>query len=184
MKSNTKSIQNQNQNTTREENKTMKSRKQRYTSADTSINSSKLPAVYKKTAKMISATDTVIDYGCGKHFDTYGLDDRFTGYDPFNYDHPEALEKHYDVAFLSNVLNVIAESEVRAEILRTLQTLANRVYITVYEGNKSGIGKVTKRDCYQLNRRLCDYIPEVVAVFGYGNVHYKSGMLICDTVSK
>lgn len=172
----------QNNQNTREENETM--RKQQYTSADTSINSAKLPAVYAKTANLISATDTIIDYGCGKHFESYGLDDRFTGYDPYNYDHPEALEKHYDVAFLSNVLNVISEYEIRADLLRTLrtlQTLADRVYITVYEGNKSGIGKVTKRDCYQLNRRLCDYIPEVVAVFGAGNVHYKSGMLICES---
>lgn len=42
-------------------------RKQRFTSAETSINSKKLPKGYRYTG--IPAGSTVVDYGCGKHTD-------------------------------------------------------------------------------------------------------------------
>lgn len=151
--------------------------KQQYTSADTSINSAKLPRVYSVARDIM--TGSVIDYGCGKYFDLYGLPGNFYGYDPFNRDLPELLNRHYDTAVCSNVLNVIKEDAVRRDLLQTLQSIADTVIITVYEGNRSGVGKPTKKDCYQLNRRLCDYIPEVVSVFGAGNVRLYRGCLVC-----
>ena len=153
-------------------------KKQRYTSADTSINSTKKPAIYRLAADLIS-TGTVIDYGCGKHFDCYDLPERFTGYDPFNRPDESALSRHYDTAIVSNVLNVIAEDDVRRELLETVKSLADTVIITVYEGDKTGTGCITKRDCYQLNRRRREYIPELVAVFGPDNVRSKRGCFIC-----
>lgn len=150
---------------------------QKFTSADTSINSKKLPRIYSLVN--IGENETVIDYGCGKFFDSYNLGSNFFGYDPFNRDDKEVLNKKYDVAFCSNVLNVIAEKDIRLEVLRTLRSLADRIYITVYEGNKSGEGKVTKKDCFQLNWRRDNFIPELVEVFGTNNVKFTKGCFEC-----
>lgn len=154
--------------------------KQEYTSANTSINSTKLPAIYKMIADRISESDQVIDYGCGKYFDNYDLPENFHGYDPYNRPDTKVLDRDYNVALCSNVLNVIMEREQRIDLLKKLKELANKVFITVYEGNGSGVGKVSKNDCYQLNKKRGDYIPELVAVFGYGNVRYnRKGYFEC-----
>ena len=157
--------------------------KQKYTSANTSINSTKLPAIYKMIADRISESDQVIDYGCGKYFDNYDLPENFHGYDPYNRPDTEALDRDYNVALCSNVLNVIMEREQRIDLLKKLKELANKVFITVYEGNGSGVGKVSKNDCYQLNKKRGDYIPELVEVFGKGNVRYvRKGYFECGNV--
>jgi len=121
----------------------------------------------------------VIDYGCGKFFDKYGLPGNYAGYDPYNRDDKSVLERKYDVALCSNVLNVIMEPECRRELLNTLRNLADKVYITVYEGNGSGIGKPTKSGCYQCNRKKGDYFPEIAEVFGADNVKLTHGYYEC-----
>ena len=155
--------------------------KQKYTSANTSINSTKLPRIYNLVSERINGDQTVIDYGCGKYFDNYKLPDNYVGYDPFNRPDNELLNKTYDYALCSNVLNVIMEPEVRVSLLKKLKELAKTVFITVYEGDGTGKGKVSKDDCYQLNRKRGDYIPELVSVFGYGNVRYnRKGYFECE----
>lgn len=151
---------------------------QKYTSANTSINSKKLPAIYKMVMDKILPEEKVIDYGCGKYFDNYNLPKNFFGYDPYNRPENEILNSHYDIALCSNVLNVIMEKEQRLEVLKSLRKLADKIYITVYEGDKSGNGKVSKNDCYQLNKRKEDYIPELFEVFE--NVKYnRKGYFEC-----
>ena len=145
-------------------------KKQKYTSANTSINSTKLPRIYKLISTRINNDVKVIDYGCGKFFDNYNLPDNYVGYDPYNRPDDEVLKAKYDVALCSNVLNVIMEPEIRTSLLNELKDLARTVFITVYEGDKSGEGKVSKEDCFQLNRKRKDYIPELVNVFGSENV--------------
>lgn len=155
-------------------------KKQKYTSADTSINSKKKPAIYRMIKNRVDENTQVLDYGCGKYFDNYELSDNYSGYDPYNRDDKSVLDKKYDVVLCSNVLNVIMELEQRIDLLNTLKGLADKVFITVYEGNGSGKGKVTKKDCYQLNRKRGDYIPELVSVFGKGNVVYnRKGYFEC-----
>ena len=153
---------------------------QKYTSANTSINSTKLPKIYRLVAEKIPTKANVIDYGCGKFFDNYKLGFNCVGYDPYNRPHEELLRRKYDYALCSNVLNVIMELEQRTKLLETLKKLSKTVFITVYEGDKSGKGKVSKADCYQLNRRAGDYIPELVQVFGKGNVKWnRAGYFEC-----
>ena len=153
---------------------------QKYTSANTSINSKKLPAIYRMVSGRINETEKVIDYGCGKYFDSYNLPENYHGYDPYNRPEKSELNTKYNIALCSNVLNVIMEREARYNLLNTLKNLADKVFITVYEGDKSGKGKTTKNDCYQLNRKRGDYIPELVDVFGYGNVKYnRKGYFEC-----
>jgi len=153
--------------------------KQKYTSADTSINSKKLPAIYRMIKGRVTENETVLDYGCGKYFDDYNLPENFHGYDPFNRPNETELNRQYDVALCSNVLNVIMEKEIRLDLLRTLQKLADRIMITVYEGDKSGEGKETKEDCFQLNRKKKEYLPELIEVFGAKNVKYSRGYFEC-----
>ena len=147
--------------------------RQEFTSAGTSINSSKLPAIYRK----VPYTDgTVLDYGCGRFFENYNLPENVKGFDPYNYPVTSNLERHYDKVFCSNVLNVIKEREIRLGLLETLKTLGSVVYITVYEGDGSGTGKVTKKDCYQLNRKARDYIGEISEIFE--TVEIKQGVIV------
>lgn len=149
--------------------------KQRYTSAATSINSKRMPAIYKKVD---IDKGLILDYGCGRFFDSYGLPKNVHGYDKYNRPNTEELNMKYDKVLCSNVLNVIAEREIRLEVLEDLKRLGNTVYITVYEGNKTGIGAETKSDCYQLNRTLQSYLSEVAEVFG--RVTVRNGMIIAE----
>ena len=143
---------------------------QKYTSKNTCINI--VPSLFKKV-KWRSGTCN-LDYGGGKYETTtlflamQGVKNKV--YDPYNrtYSHnKEILEYVYshgiDTVTLSNVLNVIKEKELRNYVIRecyNILYLDSFLYIKVYEGNKSGIGKETKKG-WQENRRLKTYIEEI-----------------------
>ena len=98
---------------------------QRFTSAATSINSHKLPAVYSKVK---FSAPVVLDIGCGKYTDhirdrltEQGID--YLPYDPYNqtmsrnvistYDAKHYIETGNPLAVVcSNVLNVIDNDEI------------------------------------------------------------------------
>lgn len=151
---------------------------QEFTSENTSINSTKLPAIFK----MVSfAPNTInLDYGGGK-FDNVAeylaetYDATNLVYDPYNRDakHNSAVLQQIranggaDTATCSNVLNVIKEPEVRLNVLNNIKKLLKpngTVYITVYEGTGKGNEGATKSG-YQLNRKTADYIDEIQQVF-------------------
>lgn len=144
---------------------------QTYTSAATSINSVKLPAVYRKVA--IIPGERVLDYGCGKYVDHLReyVEDRYghwTGYDPFNYPTVISERDHFDVVICSNVLNVVDSDFVVDEILSQIVYRlkdTGRCYISIYEGDKSGEGRPTKADCYQRNQKTRDYLPVIYKHF-------------------
>lgn len=151
---------------------------QRYTSANTSINSTKLPRIYSMVADDIEGK-AVLDYGCGKYFDGYvaKVNADLSGYDKYNRPDETVLQKHFDFALCSNVLNVITEEEERASVLTTLSEIADTSFITVYEGDGSGVGRETKPDCYQLNRKTADYRSEISSVFDEAEL--KGKLWIC-----
>ena len=150
---------------------------QEFDSAATSINSSKLPAIYKMVN--FNEGDVVIDFGGGR-FDNaveYIKDKGATlvVYDPYNRsaEHNEqvlaTLEENggADAAVNSNVLNVIKEPEARHAVLQNIKKLLKPgapVYITVYEGRGDGVEGPTKSG-YQLNRKTEGYLDEVREVF-------------------
>jgi len=96
-------------------------------------------------------------------------------YDPYN--RPDATnratlasvaELRANTCVLSNVLNVIETPEMRHRLLllaKRFTSTTGHVYITVYEGNRSGKGCLSKHDCWQENRRTADYVDEVHTVF-------------------
>ena len=64
-----------------------------------------------------------------------------------------------DIIMLNNVLNVIQEDFVLVDVLKQTYDFAGEntdVYITIYEGNKSGVGKATSKG-YQRNSKANEY---------------------------
>ena len=150
---------------------------QEYDSAATSINSNKLPAIYRMVS--FNEGDVVVDFGGGK-FDNAVEYIRDKGatlcvYDPYNRsaEHNREVLKILrenggaDAAVNSNVLNVIKEPEARKNVLENIARITKPgapIYITVYEGKGNGQEGPTKSG-YQLNRKTADYLEEVQEVF-------------------
>ena len=143
-------------------------REQKYDSANTSINSKKLPAIYNLRKEDLKGKK-IIDIGGGKYDiakDWAKENNAHVNiYDRYNRSEEEnrrALdEENYEVAIISNVLNVIYESEIRCDLVRLATEKAPIIYITVYEGNKTGIGMMSKKRCWQENRKTDDYMEEI-----------------------
>lgn len=143
---------------------------QELSSANTSINSNKVPAIFKKIKWKMGTKN--LDWGGGK-YDTATiylkeLNCSNTIYDPYNRSEEEnnkALkETNYDSVTISNVLNVIKEKENRINIVReALKYIKEKgkVYISIYEGDKSGVGRISKKDCYQCNKKTREYLLEL-----------------------
>ena len=150
---------------------------QEYDSAATSINSNKLPTIYKLVN--FEPGKVYLDFGGGK-FDNGVYYVRDLGatllvYDPYNRsdEHNKEVLRVIkenggaDAALNSNVLNVIKEPEARLGVLKNIKKLTKPggdVYITVYEGTGKGNEGPTKAG-YQLNRKTADYLEEVQSVF-------------------
>lgn len=163
---------------TSEEDEELETADQEFTSKDTSINSSKLPAIYSLVKFPKGAT--VLDYGGGKFDNGIAFIEEQGAkgyvYDPFNrtdeYNRQtlSAIRKNggADIVLCSNVLNVIQEEKARMALLRNIKKLvksSGKVYITVYEGKGNGQGKQSQKDSYQLNRKTADYLEEIQQVF-------------------
>lgn len=150
---------------------------QEYDSAATSINSNKLPAIYRMIN--LEPGKLYLDFGGGK-FDNgieYVKDKGATlvVYDPYNRsaEHNKEVLRILrenggaDAAINSNVLNVIKEPEARKNVLENIARITKPgapIYITVYEGKGNGQEGPTKSG-YQLNRKTADYLEEIQEVF-------------------
>lgn len=161
--------------------------KQQYASADTSINSVKLPAIYGKlAARDILRGVSVLDYGCGKytaHLRTFAHEHgahTWQGYDKYNQDtatNRNALNGLYDIAIVSNVLNVVKEDDIVKDIVAHALDLAETVYITVYQGDKTGVGKSTQNGkSWQRNAGLEWYV-DFLSMDSKNKVEKVAGMI-------
>lgn len=150
---------------------------QEFDSAKTSINSKKLPAVYRMI-KLQPGT-VGVDFGGGRWDSAveYLRDQDVTlcVYDPYNRsaEHNREVLRTLranggaDFAVNSNVLNVIKEPEARKGVLENIKKITKSgapIYITVYEGRGDAKEGVTKSG-YQLNRKTADYLEEIQEVF-------------------
>lgn len=169
---------------------------QKITSAATSINKNQLP----RTSWLVPWRSGTInaDIGGGRYdnFTEYlaGLGVTNYVYDPYNRDkaHNDYVIEQIriskaDTATVNNVLNVIKEDEDRAEVIAQAADAVAKdggtAYFLIYEGNKSGEGRVTKwKDgeptCWQENRKAESYIPEIASFFM--NVTRKGNLIIAE----
>ena len=96
-------------------------------------------------------------------------------FDPFNRDQEHNRQvaervqsEKADTVTCTNVLNVIDNEQARANvILQSAKALkpGGTAYFSIYEGNKSGIGKATVKDSWQNNRITETYIDEIKKYF-------------------
>ena len=150
---------------------------QEYDSAKTSINSKKLPAVYRMIH--LQPGTVGVDFGGGRWDSAveYLRDQDVTlcVYDPYNRsaEHNREVLRTLranggaDFAINSNVLNVIKEPEARKGVLENIKKITKSgapIYITVYEGRGDAKEGPTKSG-YQLNRKTADYLEEIQEVF-------------------
>ena len=164
---------------------------QLHTSADTSINKDKLPAIYGKARKhgYLKTGIEVLDYGCGKfpqlaqkYLKDIGA--WHIGYDKYNLSNNDnakaflyGINTGYDLVLCSNVLNVIDDdAEMKNVIKNCMDLTRGNAIFTVYEKDKSGNGQETKPDCYQRNQPIVFY-QNVIEAMGY-NVERVDGMLV------
>lgn len=167
---------------------------QRYSSAETSINATKLPALVKKGLKMgLFDGVSVLDYGCGKYTDHIAAAmmekaSAYYPYDPYNQDeriNVHSLKEQGNTCMMStntavicsNVLNVIAEDEIIVGIIRNGLKLGRYMYVTVYTGKGDGIGRPTKKGCYQRNEKLSAYVA--LAEKAGANVCWQKDGILC-----
>ena len=145
--------------------KQMTSEVQEFSSKMTSINSTRLPAVFKKiNYSKLPKNFTLLDYGCGRypqiiHNFIKSKGGVYVGYDKYWMNeeaNKAALNCFPDIIVCSNVLCVIQENKIIMEIVAKLLSYGKPVVISVYEGNKSWIGKPTTKG-YQRNQTLDAY---------------------------
>ena len=162
---------------------------QGFGSAATSLN--QIPQGTKKIEWKSGTTN--VDIGGGK-FDkaTEFLKEKGVEnlvFDPFNRnaEHNKAVAERVrdnkaDTSTCHNVLNVIDSEESRANvILQAAKAIKpdGTAYFTVYEGNKSGIGRQTKSDSWQNNRPTKDYVSEIERYFD--DVKVKNGVIVAKS---
>lgn len=163
------------------------------TSAATSINSTRLPAVYNRF--QFTPGTVVLDYGCGRYTDHIkkalpGC--MYLPVDPYNQpqevnDNSAAL-LHLVTLFhrcpvtvvCSNVLNVIDDAETVQAIANKLTEIAigtgGKALVTVYEGDRTGTGRETGPDQWQRNERTRDYLR----FFPAGRAHVTRNTIVIE----
>ncbi len=145
-------------------------------SAETSLN--QVPALMKRVSWRSGTKN--LDVGGGKYeaatdyLRGHGV--RNIVFDPFNREtahnravYAEMRDGGVDTVTCCNVLNVIDGAQARANvILQCAKALKSGgvAYFSVYEGDKSGVGRRTKADCWQNNRRTESYVGEIERNFG------------------
>lgn len=160
---------------------------QKYSSKDTSINV--VNKVYKQCA--FKDNSVILDYGGGKYDTNVDYMRERNGSDVLVYDkynrngeHNLAVldrcrEEKPDYIVCSNVLNVIMEDEVIRDILKDICGCCREdtaVYIAIYEGDKSGVGKKTKKG-WQRNEKAQAY--EAV-ISEYFNCKKTGNIFVCN----
>ena len=143
---------------------------QRVSSANTSVNSKKVPRLFKAVTWQPGTTN--LDYGGGKwdtateYLKKKGVENHI--YDPFNrgvVENNRTMSRwKYDTVTLSNVLCVIEDAGTRRGLVDLAMAhlkVGGTLYITIYEGDRSRCGKQTKKDCWQNNQPLKFYAEEL-----------------------
>lgn len=141
----------------------------------------------------------VLDYGCGKGLSKEFCEKTYNNckvflYDPFHgFNETDSFlqgckKSKNNIITCNNVLNVL-QGDVLHFVIAHIAVLANYyrcdVIFKIYEGDKSGKGKESKKDCYQRNEKTENYTPLIIEKFntiGNGNEYHitrKGQFIIC-----
>lgn len=157
---------------------------QAITSKNTSVNTTKVPYLFNhidwEEMKERWGTIGVFDYGCGRKIDHnlrffQDRDIRYVGYDPYWGGENLILkdldafhdmiwrnmfkDNHMSVVLCSNVLNILPEEQQIMFIHKWIMDQSPAPYfIKIYAGDKSGVGRMTKDDCWQQNKPTRHYV--------------------------
>lgn len=168
---------------------------QKISSARTSI--ATVNRIYKLLPEMGYHPKTLIlDFGCGKFNKNKEEAEKhnyqWLGYDPYNRSEEENKTTLKvmdlitpDVIICSNVLNVIQENNVMMNILDQIYDYADvdtDIYFTIYEGDKSGVGKETTKG-YQRNEKLDNYKDFILEWFDVEDI-IQPNILKCKVVRR
>lgn len=163
-------------------------RHQSVTSKNTSINGSKLPKVFRLVESKYGwePATTNLDIGGGRYdnasdfLSNLGVTNLI--FDPFNRDvtHNNNVmkkvgHKKADTVTLSNVLCVIPEKDIQNQLIQMAYENLKPygiLYLTIYEGDGQGVGRMTGNDQWQEHRKLADYRGQVESVFGRCEIRY------------
>jgi hypothetical protein len=156
---------------------------QAISSANTSLN--QVPASFKSVNWKQGSTNADIGGGRYDAGTKYLAEQRVTNliFDPFNRDEEfnrkvfEELKKGTDTATVSNVLNVIAEPEIRLEVIRqTAKAIKpdGTAYFQIYEGDGDGKGRQTSKG-WQNNAKTYSYVEDIEKYFS--NVTRKGNVI-------
>ena len=155
---------------------------QKYTSANTSINKTKTAEAFTKLLKknVFKKGSVNLDIGGGRFDNANDLLKDKAGaknivYDPFNRTkaHNAKVAKQVsggkvDTVTINNTLNVIEDTPNQIRVLEQAKDAVKadgKVYISVYQGDKSGVGRATSEDSFQQMKPLADYLETVQKVF-------------------
>lgn len=139
---------------------------QKYTSKNTSANHKKVPYVVNHIDWKAFAGGRCLDYDSGKlNPETFyiisGNEVHYLPYDPYWLDEKtnnKAMSLYPTVVICSNLLNVIDSDEEVKRIHDYIRGLKVPYFIRIYSGDKSGIGRETKKDCWQRNQIAENYL--------------------------
>ncbi len=155
---------------------------QQLSSAATSINQVN-PAIRTVLPQLTGLT--ILDVGGGKYdankIYAAGLGINLYVYDKFNRteeENTEALACNPDAIVCNNVLNVIDDGQSMRNLIGLCASYQVPCYFTVYEGNKSGIGGISKKGCWQRNWKTVDYVPILKKYFH--SVVCKGKIIVCQ----
>lgn len=147
---------------------------QEYTSKNTSIN--KVTKVYKQYNFL---NKLILDYGGGKYDTNKVYLSKFGNttyiYDPYNRTEDEnnyalkqiMVHNGADIVVCANVLNVIKEDYILEDILLNLLKYVKYngiIYVQIYQGNGSGVGKITTKG-YQRNEKVRCYYNLIKSIY-------------------
>ena len=162
---------------------------QKITSADTSINSSKPATAFTKLLKKdaFKKGSKNLDIGGGRFDNVNTLLEEQAGatnlvYDPWNRSkaHNNNVVKEMaggkaDTVTINNTLNVIEDTPNQIRVLEQAKDAVKengKVYISVYEGDRTGKGRPTTKG-WQRNQKIEDYLETVQQVFPDARIENK-----------
>ena len=139
---------------------------QKYTSKNTSVNHKKVPYLIKHIDWKLFTGGRCLDYGSGKinpqtFYEITGMGVQYLPYDPYWLDETtnnKAMSLYPTIVICSNLLNVIDSDEEVKRIYDYIHWLKVPYFIRIYSGDKSGIGRETKKDCWQRNQIAENYL--------------------------